>query len=174
MSGSEQLQVVEGTVVEVEETYTREAPVPWLLLVAMLLPAAATQLLVLLLATITRSTSAGGGRRGLKELRRGPEIRVTPIWVRTGAGPPTELEVLGYLTGNALIRTDRVRVGARAQREADLPPRAVRIENLTTGRELAPRPTSLPAHLGPALILQAAVGLPLATLTTACLLGAFR
>jgi hypothetical protein len=173
MSDSQAWQVVEGKVVEVEETYTREAPVSWPLLIALLLPAAMTRLLLLVLALVIRS-GAGGGRRSFKELRRGPEIRVTPIWVGTGSAPPTELEVLGYLTGNAVIRTDRVRVRALPQRRAELPPRAVHIENLTTGRALTPRPTSLAAHLGPALILQAVCGLPLVAFAAACVVVALR
>jgi hypothetical protein len=174
MSGAEQWQVVEGKIVEIEDTYTRDAPVPWPLLVAMLPPAATTRLLVLLLAMLTRSASGGGPRRSLKELRRGPQISVTPIWVRTGSGPPTELEVLGYLSGNAVIRTDRVRVRALPQRRTDLPPRAVSIDNLTTGRALAPRPTTLTAHLGPALILQAICGLPLIAFIGAVVVVALR
>jgi hypothetical protein len=174
VSDSAQEAVIEGRIVEVEETYTREAPVPLLLLVVLLLPAALTQFVVAVLAAVTRSKTGGGPRRGFKELRKGPDIRVTPIWVGAGAGPPIELEVLGYFTGNALIRTDRVRVRALPQRRADLPPQAVHIENLTTGRELEPRPTSRRAHIGPALILQAAIGLPLLALTVACVLGAFR
>src|SRR5689334_6546581 len=174
MSGSEQWQVIEGRVVEIEDTYTREAPVPWPLLLAMLVPAALTRVLVLLLAVVTRSSGGGGSRRSFKELRRGPAITVTPIWVDTGSGPPTELEALGYLTDNAVIRTDRVRVRAVAQRRDDPPPRAVRIYNPTTGRALAPRPTSLTAHLGPALILQALGGLPLVAFATACVVVAVR
>jgi hypothetical protein len=68
-----------------------------------------------------------------------------------------EVEVHGHVSRSALLRTDRIRTVARAQK-GDLPLLAGEIENLTTGRTLRPRRATLLSHLGLALILQALLG----------------
>jgi hypothetical protein len=176
MSSTAEATVIDGEIIEVEETYTRESPVSLLVLTGLLIAAGVAQVGHLVLATILRvGGGSGAGRRSFKQLRKGPEILVTPVWVRAHddrSGLPVEVEVLGYVTPNSLLRRDRLRATLRQQRRPDLPPQATRIENLTTGRILVPRPISHRAHLGLALLIQAGIGLVLAAVLAVCFVGA--
>jgi hypothetical protein len=173
--GGKPAQVIVGEIVEVEETYLRERPVGLPILAGLLTAAGIARAGVLLVSTVLRrGAAAGAARRSFKELRKGPEIPVTPLLVRDTAGFVVELEVLGYVSPNTFIAHDRIAATVLPQKAADLPPRAARIENLTSGRTFAPHPPTLLGHLGPALLLQAIVGAILGVLLVACLLGAFR
>ena len=167
-------QIVAGEIVEIEETYTREAPVGLTILAPVLAAAGLAKAAGAVVAAALRRNGDGGGRRTFKQLRKGPEIPVTPVWVRDEAGTRTEVEVHGYVSSQALLVRDRVAATVTRQRRRDLPPRAERIENLTSGRTLVPHPPTTFTHLGPALLLQALVGVVLAVLLLACVLGVFR
>src|SRR5438105_2462496 len=78
--------VVTGVVVDVEDGYPREVPVALPLLLALLAIAGVARLALMLLATVTRSAGSRGGRRSFKQLRKGPEFLVTPVWIRDFTG----------------------------------------------------------------------------------------
>jgi len=173
--GDKPAQVIAGEIVEVEQTYLRERPVGLPILAGLLAAAGIAKAVVVLISTVLRrGATAGAARRSFKELRKGPEIPVTPLLVRDTAGTIVELEILGYVSPNTLIAHDRINATVLPQKAADLPPRVARIENLTSGRTVAPHPPTLLGHLGPALVLQAILGAVLGVLLVACLLGAFR
>lgn len=153
-----------GRLTQVDEAYSRNEPVPWPVLLAVLLTAALAQVVISAVAAVLRSGARGGAGRGLKELRNGPEYAVTPVWLRTPDGRTVELEVHGYLRPDALRPRDRVRAMVRAQRRGDLPPRAHRVDNFTSGRSLHPHPPTRWTHLGAPLLLRAALGTALAGL----------
>src|SRR5262249_54274784 len=81
---------------------------------------------------------SGGGQRSLKELRRGPEFLVTEFTVRRDDDTIVELEIHGHLAKSALIPRDRIRARVRRQRRRDLPLRAYRVDNDTSGRAHRP------------------------------------
>jgi hypothetical protein len=166
-------RIVLGKVLEVEESYGRQLPVPPIVLFPLLLAAVVPELLGLVIGAVLRTGPPGTARRPVKSLRKGPEFMVTPVHVRDAGGSVIELEVHGYLGRSALIRTDRIRTEARRQR-GDLPLLAGQIENLTTGRTLRPRRATLWTHLGTPLVLQGVLGVVLLGLTLACLLGVLR
>jgi hypothetical protein len=70
-----------------------------------------------------------------------------------------EMELHGHLPQSALHPSDHVQVTVRRQKDPDLAPRVERIVNITTGQLLTPHPPTLWSHLGPALLLQAGLGL---------------
>jgi hypothetical protein len=147
-------------VVTVESSYPRDVGIGWLVLLPVLGAAGVAQLLWLLVAAILgEGKSSGGSRRSLKELRRGPEYLVTEFTVRDDDGTLVELEIHGHLAKQALLPRDRVRVQVRRQRRRDLPLRAHRVENYTSGRMHRLYTPTRWSHLGPALLVQAFVGL---------------
>jgi hypothetical protein len=151
---------VTGVVVAVEPEYPREVGIGWPILLPILLGAGVVRLLGLLLATVLRKgKTSGGGRRSLKELRRGPEFLVTEFFVREADGTLVELEVHGHLATSALLPRDHIRAQVRRQRRRDLPLRAHRVNNFTSGRVHRPPSQTIWMHLGPPLLLQAFVGL---------------
>lgn len=151
---------VSGVVVAVEPEYPREVGIGWAVILPILLAAGVAKLPVLLLATVLpNGQSSGGSRRTLKELRRGPEFLVTEFTVREADGNLVELEVHGHLPTSALIPRDRVRAELRRQRRKDLPPRAHRLHNHTSGRVHRPHTSTTLSHLGMPLLLQAILGL---------------
>ena len=170
-----QQQTVAGEIVEIDETYTRDAPVGVPVLAGILTAAGLARAagLVLLLA-LRRAGGTGGGRRTFKQLRKGPEVPVTSVWVREPDGAVVEVEVHGYVCDQALLVSDRVSAQVEPQKRAGLPPRARRIDNHTSGRTVAPYPPTRLTHLGTGLLLQAVLGAVLAVLLVACVLGAFR
>jgi hypothetical protein len=153
--------VITGQVMKIEEPYPREVPVGKGLVALMLVGATAFRLVVLLLAAILRTKAAPGDGRGWRALCKGPEFRVTPVWIRDTDGLFVEVEVQGYLSGRALRRRDLVQVDARRQDGRHLPMRAHRIDNLTAGRMIMPRRPTVWTHLGPGLMIQATLGLML-------------
>jgi hypothetical protein len=161
---------VAGVVVAVEPEYPREVGIGWHIILPILLGAGVARLPGLLVATLLRNgRSSGGSRRTLKELRRGPEFLVTEFIVRGADGTLVELEIHGHLPTSALIPRDRVRAEVRRQRRNDLPPRAHRLENHTSGRVHRPHTSTMLSHLGLPLLLQAILGLAIILLVVAAL-----
>jgi hypothetical protein len=155
--------VITGRVVKIEDAYARELPVPKGLVAVVLAVAIVARLATALLALVLR-TQPGGDGRGWKALTKGPEFRVTPVWIRDTDGLFVEVEVHGYLSDRALRPRDRIQVQALRQDGRHLPMRAQRIENLTIGRRIVPRRPTLWSHFGPSLLLQAIIGLVLVVL----------
>ncbi|MEV1288552.1 hypothetical protein [Micromonospora sp. NPDC049679] len=151
--------VITGHVVRLVEGYPREIKVGQHVLVAVLFSAGIARALGLLLAALRQAGSGGAARRRWRELRKGPEFLVTPLHVRDTRGVLCEMEIHGHLPQSALDPGDHVQVTVRRQKDAGLPPRIERIVNITTGQLLTPRTPTLWSHLGPALLLQATLGL---------------
>ena len=151
--------VITGHVVRLMEGYSREVRIKQPVLVAVLGTAAVVRVVLLLLASVLRAGAGGGARRRWKELRKGPEFLVTPLRLRDGSGVLCEMEIHGHLPQSALEPADHVQVTVRSQQALGLAPRVERIVNLTTGQLLTPRTPTLWSHLGPALLLQAVIGL---------------
>jgi len=153
--------IITGHVVRLMEGYSREVRIGQPILVAVLGTAGVVKVVLLLLASVLRAGAASGARRKWGELRKGPEYLVTPLRLRDGTGVLCEMEIHGHLPQSALEPADHVQVTVRSQQDAGLAPRVERIVNLTTGQLLTPRSPTLWSHLGPALVLQAAIGLVL-------------
>jgi hypothetical protein len=166
-------RIVLGQITKVEDSYARELPVPPVLLFPLLLAALAAEFVGLVVGTILRTGPPGTARRPFKSLRKGPEFMVTPIFVRDADDSDLEVEVHGYLSRSALIRTDRIRTRTYRQK-GDLPLLAGEIENLTTGRLVRPRRATLWTHFGTPLMLQCLVGAAVIGLSLACFIGIFR
>ncbi|MFI6329939.1 hypothetical protein ACIBBG_16750 [Micromonospora chersina] len=160
-------RIVTGRLVRLLEGYAREVRVGQPVLVAVLTAAGVVGLLLRVVRALL-SSGGGGARRSFKELKHGPEFLVTPVRVRDAAGRLVEVELHGHLPQSALHPGDHVQLTLRPQRDADLPPRIERIVNLTTGQLLTPRTATVWSHLGPALLLQAVLGVLLVAGVTAC------
>ncbi|MFE9693738.1 hypothetical protein [Micromonospora sp. NPDC005806] len=160
-------RIVTGRLVRLMEGYGREVRVGQLMLVAVLTGAGVVGLLLRLVRALLNS-GGGGPRRSFKELKKGPEFLVTPVRVRDAADRLLEVELHGHLPQSALHRGDHVQLTLRPQRDADLPPRIERIVNLTTTQLLTPRTATVWSHLGPPLLLQAALGVLLMLGVAAC------
>jgi hypothetical protein len=162
-------EIIYGRIAKIEASFAREVRVPPLVLLAVLTAGLPTRLLGLLL----RSTGPGAGAAGAgwRALRKGPEFLVTPVLVYDAADQLVPLEIHGHMSESALVHTDRIRARVRWPRDRDLPPQAVRIENLTTGRTLTPRGATLGSHLGLGLVLQAVLGLILITTVVVLMLN---
>jgi hypothetical protein len=104
----------------------------------------------------------GGVRRKFKELKKGPEFLVTPVRLRDDQGQLYEVEMHGHLAVSALHRGDLVQITTTEQADRALPVKLLRMVNLTTMQPLTPRIPTIWSHLGPALLLQAFLGLVLA------------
>jgi hypothetical protein len=109
----------------------------------------------------------GGSWRRFSDLRKGPEFLVTPVRLRDDLGRTYEVEMHGHLPVSALRKGDLVQVTTQRQKDPTLPVKLVRMVNLTTLQPLAPRIPTMWSHLGPALLLQAALGLTVALAVTA-------
>ncbi|SDZ45180.1 hypothetical protein SAMN05444365_1187 [Micromonospora pattaloongensis] len=153
--------IITGHVVRLAEGYARELRVGQHVLVAVLFAAGIARLLGLALAALRQAGGAGGARRRWRELRKGPEFLVTPLQLRDTRGVLCEVEIHGHLPQSALDPGDHIQVTVRRQKDHQLPPRADRIVNITTGQLLTPRIPTLWSHLGPALLLQAVLGVVL-------------
>src|SRR5262245_46615727 len=125
---------VVGVVVEVDPSYTRQIAIGWLVLLPILAAAGVAQLVLVRLAALLRSqASPGRAPPKLKDRRRGPEVVVTPFSVRQAGGDVVELELHGHLASSALLARDRVIAAVRPQGRPELPPRAHRIDNYSSG-----------------------------------------
>lgn len=162
-------EIAYGRVAKIESSYPREVAVPPPVLAAVLLAASLVRALGTLLAGLLRARR-GGAAPGWKALRKGPEFLVTPLLVRDPDNRLVPVEIHGHMSASALVVGDRIRARLRWSRDAGLPPRAVDIENLTTGRMLRPRGATLWSHLGLGLLLQALLGVILTGLIVFSLL----
>jgi hypothetical protein len=152
--------IITGRVVRLMDGYPRAVHVGQPIVAAVL---AASGLLRVLLSLL-RSGAGAGARRRWKDLRKGPDFLVTPMRLRAQDGVLCAVEIHGHLPQSALEPHDLIQLTVRPQADPELAPRVVRIVNLTTGQLLTPRPPTVWSHLGPALLLQAAVGLTLIAL----------
>jgi hypothetical protein len=161
--------ILTGRVVRLLAGYPREVQVSQPVLVAVLAAAGITRVIGLLLASLLQAgTGRGGVRRRWKEMRKGPEFLVTPLRIRDSDGVLCEMEIHGHLPQSALQPADHVQVTVRRQKDPDLPPRAERLVNLTTGQLLTPRTATVWSHLGPVLLLQAMLGVALVAAIASC------
>jgi hypothetical protein len=142
--------------------YTREVKVGQPLLLAVLVAAGVAQIVMAALRAGGRGT-----RRRFKDLKKGPEYLVTPVRLRDDLGQAYEVEMHGHLPQSALHRGDLVQVTTAPQKDPALPVKLLRLVNLTTMQPLCPRIPTLWSHLGPALLLQAVLGLTVAAVITA-------
>ncbi|MEU2613384.1 hypothetical protein ABZ570_17640 [Micromonospora sp. NPDC007271] len=163
-------RIVTGRLVRLLEGYPREVRVGQPVLVGVLTAAGVVRLLARLVRALRGSAGRGGrgGRRSFKELKKGPEFLVTPVRLRDVAGGLLEVELHGHLPQSALHPGDHLQLTLRPQHDADLPPRIERVVNLTTGQLLTPRTATVWSHLGPPLLLQAALGMLLVLGVAAC------
>ena len=150
--------IITGRFLGYRASYTREVKIGQPLVLAVFVTATIAQALGALILSVLRS-GARGGRRKLKDLKKGPEFLVTPVRIRDDLGQLYEVEMHGHLAQSALHRGDLVQVTARPQKDPALPSKLVQVLNLTTMQPLTPRIPTMWSHPGPALILQAAVGL---------------
>lgn len=148
-----------GRVVGFGASYTRAIKVGQPFLLAVVATASVARAIVLLLGSVLRAGSGAGTRRRWKDLKKGPEFLVTPLRVRDHLDQLYEVELQGHFPQSALHRGDLVQLTTRAQKDAGLPVRVDHLVNLTTMQLLRPRTATIWSHLGPALLLQAAVGL---------------
>jgi hypothetical protein len=153
--------VITGRLLGFRASYTREVKVGQPLLLAVFVTATIGQALGALLLALLRS-GGGGARRKFKELKKGPEYLVTPVRLRDDLGQTYEVEMHGQLPQSALHRGDLVQVRTRPQKDPDLPVKLHQLINLTTMQPLTPRIPTLWSHLGPGLLIQAALGLMVA------------
>jgi hypothetical protein len=151
---------ITGRFLGYQTSYTRAVRVGQPLLLAVFVSATVFQLLLAL-------ARRGGRRRSFKELRKGPEYLVTPVRLRDELGQTYEVEMLGHLPQSALYRGDLVQVTTRPQADPALPVRLVQAVNLETMQLLTPRIPTLWSHLGPGLLIQAALGLTVAAVVAA-------
>ncbi|GAB2575638.1 hypothetical protein Aab01nite_14130 [Paractinoplanes abujensis] len=143
--------VITGRFAGYQTSYTREVRIGQPLVMAVFLAAGVLQLIAAMLRMKP-------GRRSFKELKKGPEFLVTPVRVRDDLGQTYEVEMHGQLPQSALHRGDLVQLRTVPQKDVTLPVRLVSLVNLTTMQPLTPRIPTMWSHLGPALLLQAALG----------------
>lgn len=162
--------LITGRFVGYLPSYTREVKVGQPLLVAVLIAAGVTHALgALVLSVLRAGTGSRGSRRRFKDLKKGPEFLVTPVRIRDEFGQTYEVEMHGHLAQSALHRGDLVQVTTRAQKERDLPVKMLHVVNLTTLQPLTPHIPTMWSHLGPALLLQAVLGVLVAGVVVAAL-----
>ncbi len=152
--------VITGRFLGYRTSYTREVKIGRPLVLA-----------VFVCATVARLVGAlirlRGVRRRFKDLKKGPEFLVTPMRVRDDLGQLHALEMHGHLPVSALHRGDLVQVVTAAQPDPALPVKLIRMVNLTTMQPLTPRIPTMWSHLGPAVLIQAAVGVTVTLAVTA-------
>jgi hypothetical protein len=152
--------VITGRFLGYRPSYTREVKIGRPLVLA-----------VFVCATVARLIGAvvrlQGVRRRFKDLKKGPEFLVTPMRLRDDQGQVYEVEMHGHLPVSALHRGDLVQLVTRAQPDPALPVKLARMVNLTTMQPLTPRIPTMWSHLGPALLIQAGLGLTVALAVTA-------
>ncbi|PRX21084.1 hypothetical protein [Actinoplanes italicus] len=143
--------IITGRFVGFQTSYTREVQIGRPVALAVFLLAGIVQLI----GSLMRMKPA---RRTLKELRKGPEFLVTPVRLRDDLGQIYEIEMHGQLPQSALHRGDLVQVRTEPQPDPTLPVRLTQVVNLTTMQPLTPRIPTQWSHMGPAMLVQAAVG----------------
>ena len=150
-----------GRVVRLMPGYAREMKVGQPVLVVVLTAATVGRLIGRAILSVLQAGTRAGAPRRWKDLRKAPEFLVTPLRVRDAAGRLCEVEIHGHLPQSALQPSDHIQVTVAPQKDRTMPPKAERIVNITTGQLLRPRIPTLWSHIGPALILQAFLGLTL-------------
>ena len=153
--------VITGRFVSYRTSYTREVKVGQPFVLAVFVSATIARLLLALVRL-----SASGAHRTFKELKKGPEFLVTPMRLRDDLGQLYEVEMHGHLPVSALYRGDLVQLTTAAQPDPTLPVKLLRMVNLTTMQPLRPRIPTMWSHLGPALLVQATLGLTVAAVVT--------
>jgi hypothetical protein len=144
--------VITGRFAGYQTSYTREVKVGQPVLMAVFVAAGIAQML----GSMLRMKPA---RRSFKELKKGPEFLVTPVRVRDDLGQTYEVEMHGHLPQSALHRGDLIQLTTLPQKDPRLPVKLIRVINLTTMQPLTPRIPTMWSHLGPAMLLQALLGL---------------
>jgi len=132
-------------------SYTREVKVGQPLLILVYLTASLGRMVGGLLRM-------RGPSRSFKDLKKGPEYLVTPVRLRDDLGQVYEVEMHGQLPQSAMHRGDLVQFTTQPQKDPRLPVKLMRVVNLTTMQPLTPRIPTRWSHLGPALLLQAILG----------------
>jgi hypothetical protein len=148
--------VITGRFAGYQTSYTREVRVGRPVLIMVFITASIAQMI----ASVLRMKPS---RRSFKQLKKGPEFLVTPMRVRDDLGQVYEVEMHGHLPQSALHRGDLVQLRTRPQRDTVLPVRLEQVINLTTMQPLTPRIPTMWSHLGPALLLQAILGVLVAS-----------
>jgi hypothetical protein len=143
--------IITGRFVGYQASYTREIRIGRPLALFVFVSAGIAQII----AAVLRMRPV---RRTLKELRKGPEFLVTPVRLRDDLGQTYEIEMHGQLPQSALHRGDLVQVRTQPQADHTLPVKLLQVVNLTTMQPLTPRIPTQWSHLGPALLLQAGLG----------------
>jgi hypothetical protein len=146
--------IITGRFLGYQTSYTREVRIGRPLAMAVFVAAGIAQLI----ASLLRMRPV---RRTLKELRKGPEFLVTPVRLRDDLGQTYEIEMHGQLPQSALHRGDLIQVRTQPQADHTLPVKLLQVVNLTTMQPLTPRIPTQWSHLGPALLLQAGLGVTL-------------
>ena len=159
--------VITGRFLGFRSSYTREVKIGQPLLIAVFVTATIAQFLGTLLIAVLRTGRTGGARRKFKELKKGPEYLVTPVRLRDDLGQTYEVEMHGQLPQSALHRGDLVQVRTVAQKDPDLPHKLQQVLNLETLQPYTPRIPTMWSHLGPGLLIQAVLGLTVATAVAA-------
>jgi hypothetical protein len=152
--------VITGRFAGFQAAYTREVRVKKPLLILIFVTASIAQMI----GSLLRMKPS---RRSFKELKKGPEFLVTPMRVRDDLGQVYEVEMHGHLPQSALHRGDLVQLRTRPQQDPVLPVRLEQVINLTTMQPLTPRVPTMWSHMGPALLLQAVLGVLLAAVLIA-------
>jgi hypothetical protein len=146
-------------------SYTRPVKIGQPLVLAVFVSAAVARLI----GSVLRFKR--GSWRRFSELKKGPDFLVTPMRLRDDLGQTYEVEMHGHLPVSALRKGDLVQLVTQPQKDPRLPVKLLRMINLTTLQPLAPRIPTMWSHLGPALLLQAFLGLTVAVAVTAAWMG---
>ncbi|NMO55474.1 hypothetical protein HH310_30360 [Actinoplanes sp. TBRC 11911] len=152
--------VITGRFAGFQTSYTREISLRKPVLLLVFLTAGIAQMI----GSLLRMKPA---RRTFKELKKGPEFLVTPLRVRDELGQVYEVEMHGHLPQSAIHRGDLVQLRVKPQRDPVLPVRLEQVINLTTMQPLTPRIPTMWSHMGPALLIQATIGVLVAALLIA-------
>lgn len=158
--------VITGRFLGYRPSYTREVKIGQPLVLAVFVSATLARLLLALVRLSGRSA-----HRRFRDLKKGPEFLVTPLRLRDDLGQVYEVEMHGHLPLSALHRGDLIQIITGAQPDPTLPVKLLRMVNLTTLQPLCPRIPTLWSHLGPALLLQAALGLTVAAAAAVAWVG---
>lgn len=134
-----------------QASYTREVKVGRPLLILVYLTASLGRMVGGLLRM-------RGPSRSFSDLKKGPEYLVTPVRLRDELGQVYEVEMHGQLPQSAMYRGDLVQFTTEQQKDPRLPVKLTQVVNLTTMQPLTPRIPTRWSHLGPALLLQAVLG----------------
>jgi hypothetical protein len=146
-----------------QTSYTREVKVGRPLLILVYLTASLGRMVGGLLRM-------RGPSRSFKDLKKGPEYLVTPVRLRDDLGQLYEVEMHGQLPQSAMYRGDLVQFTTEHQKDPRLPVKLTQVVNLTTMQPLTPRIPTRWSHLGPALMLQAVVGVLIVAVVVAVVL----